>query len=484
MTLIVPIDRDSSVPLARQVYEFWRAGIVKGRFAGGERVPSTRDAAAALGVSRGTLEQAYEQLMSEGYFQAVRGSGTFVCRELPEPLALAAETSLSARPANGVVASTNLANLVKLSSLGEELRREAAPAQKRKGYIDFSPTGPDLSLFPLDLWRRLYVSALKEIGTDALDYAEYGQGYLPLREEIVKYVSRTRGIAACAEEIVIVSGSQQGLDICARLFLERGDEVAFENPGYFGARLVFEACGARLRPVRIDEEGLVCGELGDGARLVYVTPARQFPTGVALSPRRREKLLEWARTHRAVIVEDDYDSEYRYSGTPTRALYGTARDVAVIYCGSFSKVMFPGLRIGYLVVPQPLIAMFARAKWLLDRHTPMHQQATLHRFMSEGHLERHVRRMRRTYAQRREVLMEALERHFAGRVQVLGEAAGTHAYVRLDDPEVAARAERNKVQLRDASRYFMGTARLNEYLLEFSVLSERSIREGIRRLAP
>ena len=328
------------------------------------------------------------------------------------------------------------------------------------------------------------MSTLKEIGSGALDYAEHAQGYLPLREEIAKYVLRTRGIAASAEEIVIVSGSQQGLDICARVFLERGDEVALENPGYWGARLVFEACGARLRPVRVDEDGLVCGELGDSARLVYVTPARQFPTGIALSATRRRELLEWARARRAVIVEDDYDSEYRYGGAPMPALFSTARDVAVIYCGSFSKVMFPGLRIGYLVVPQALAATFARAKWLMDRHTPVHQQATLQRFMGEGHLERHVRRMRRTYAQRRAVLMESLEKYFAGRAQVLGEAAGTHAYVRIDDPEVAARAERNKVQLRDAGRYFMGVAPSNEYLLEFSMLSERSIREGIRRLAP
>jgi GntR family transcriptional regulator/MocR family aminotransferase len=239
-----------------------------------------------------------------------------------------------------------------------------------------------------------------------------------------------------------------------------------------------------LRPVRIDSEGLVCSELSETARLVYVTPARQFPTGIALSPGRRQELIEWARTHRAVIMEDDYDSEYRYGGTALPALYGAASDVAVIYCGSFSKLMFPGLRIGYLVVPRSLVTTFTRAKWLADRHTPVHQQAALHRFMSEGHLDRHVRRMRRTYAQRRAVLLDSLQRYFGERAHVLGEAAGTHAYVRLDDPEVPARAERNKVQIREAGTYFIGTPPRNEYLLEFSMLSERSIREGIRRLAP
>ena len=474
MSAVVPIDPDSSVPLTRQVYEFWRAGIVSGRFPGGERVPSTRDAAAALGVSRGTIAQAYEQLVSEGYFQAVRGSGTFVCLQLPDTQALAGDPEER---------HADPGDLVKLSSLGEELRKDPVPARKREGYISLAPAGPDLSLFPLDLWRRLYVSSLKSVGTGALDYAEHGQGYLPLREEIAKYLSRTRGILCSAEEIVVVSGSQQGLDLCARLFLEPGDEVALENPGYVGARRVFEACGARLRPVRIDGEGLVCDELGEAARLAYVTPARQFPTGIALSPRRRKELIAWAREHQAVIVEDDYDSEYRYSGVPMPALYGTSGEVAVIYSGSFSKVMFPGLRIGYLVVPRSLVATFARAKWLADRHTPVHQQATLHRFMSEGHLDRHIRRMKKTYAQRRAVLVEALERHFGGRAQVLGEAAGTHAYVRLDDPELAARAEANKVQLSEAGRYYIGTAPPNEYLIEFSMLSERSIREGIRRLA-
>jgi GntR family transcriptional regulator / MocR family aminotransferase len=475
VTIAVPIDRESPVPLTRQIYEYWRAGIVAGRFAPGERIPSTRDAAAALGISRGTIAQAYEQLMSEGYFQAVRGSGTFVCLELPEGAALVAQ--IEGRPAD-------FGDSLRLSSLGEELRRDAAPPEKREGYISLSPAGPDLSLFPLDLWRRLYVSSLKSVGTDALDYAQHGQGYLPLREEIAKYVLRTRGITCSAEEIIVVSGSQQGLDLCARLFLEQGDEVALENPCYVGARRVFEASGARLRPVRVDAEGLVCNELGGAAKLVYVTPARQFPTGVALSSSRRKELIAWARARRAVIIEDDYDSEYRYGGAPRPALYGTASDVAVIYCGSFSKVMFPGLRIGYVIVPQSLVTTFARAKWLADRHTPVHQQAALHRFMSEGHLDRHIRRMRRTYAHRRAVLVESLERHFGDRAQVMGEAAGTHAYVRLDDPEVPARAERNKVQLREADPYYIGTPPRNEYLLEFSMLSERSIREGIRRLAP
>jgi GntR family transcriptional regulator/MocR family aminotransferase len=475
MRNVVVVDRESSVPLTRQIYEFWRLGILNGRFPGGERVPSTREAATSLCVSRGTVAQAYEQLVSEGYFHSARGSGTFVCRELPEQ-----QLHARASPARGA----GFGESVRLSRFGEDLKKDVPSSRTRAGYICLSDWGPDLSLFPLDLWRRVYVRSLKSVGMAALDYAEHGQGYPPLREEIAKYVSRSRAVTCSADEVIVVSGSQQGLDLCARLLLEPGDEVAVENPGYPGARRAFGACGARLRPVPVDRDGIVCRYLGDTAKIAYVTPARQFPTGVALSAQRREELIAWARERQAVIIEDDYDSEYRYSGVPAPALQGSAADVPVIYCGTFSKVMFPGLRIGYLIVPRPLVATFTRAKWVADRQTPIHQQAALHRFMSEGHLERHMRRMRRTYAQRRVALMDSLERHFGDRASVFGEAAGMHAYVRLDDAGVADRAERNKVQLRDARSYFIGKAPANEYLLDFSMLTERGIREGIRRLAP
>jgi GntR family transcriptional regulator/MocR family aminotransferase len=335
----------------------------------------------------------------------------------------------------------------------------------------------------LDVWNRLYIQSLRELGPDALGYAEHAQGYQPLREEIATYVARSRAVNCSADEVIVVNGSQQGLDLCARLLLEPGDEVAIENPGYLGASRVFEACGARLRPVPVDREGMVCERLGETAKLAYVTPAHQFPTGAALSLRRRLELIGWARRRGAAIIEDDYDSEYRYSGAPMPALQGLASGVPIVYCGTFSKVMFPGLRVGYLVVPQSLVAAFTRAKWLADRHTAMHHQSALYHFMREGHLERHIRRMRRTYALRRSALMEALDRYFGDRASVSGEAAGMHAYVRFVDPDVAVRAERNKVQLREAGAYFLGKAPADEYLLGFSTLPERSIREAIRRLA-
>ena len=256
-----------------------------------------------------------------------------------------------------------------------------------------------------------------------------------------------------------------------------------ENPGYSGASRVFEATGARLRSVPVDKEGIVCARLGEAAKVVYVTPAHQFPTGVALSLRRRLELIAWARQQPAVIIEEDYDSEYRNSCAPMPALQGLATGVPVIYCGTFSKVMFPGLRVGYLIVPRPMVAAFTRAKWLSDRHTPVHQQATLYHFMKDGHLERHIRRMRRTYELRRSALVDALHRHFGADATVLGEAAGMHAYVRFSDSNIGARAARNKVQVRDVEAYYLGKAPANDYLLGFSMLSESSIREGIKRLA-
>jgi GntR family transcriptional regulator/MocR family aminotransferase len=471
----VALDRSSSVPLTRQIYDFWRLGILHGRFSGGQRVPSTRAASEALALSRGTVGQAYEQLVSEGYLESVRGSGTFVCRQLPEQLlnAPAAAGRLAARGAGA-----------RLSSFGKRLRENFERPGRLPGHISLAHSGPDLDLFPWELWHRCYVRSLRSLSRDALSQGRHVRGYEPLCDEIAGYVSRSRGVRCSPGQVIVVNGSQQALDLCARLLLDRGDEVVVENPGYIGASRIFEASGARLRPVPIDSEGIVCGRLGQGARLAYVTPAHQFPTGAALSLRRRLELIGWARRHDAVIVEDDYDSEYRYGGAPMPALQGLADGAETLYCGTFSTVMFPGLRIGYLIVPQPLVAVFERAKWLADRHTPVYHQAALCRFMREGHLERHIRRMRRTYALRRAALVEALQDRFGARASILGEAAGLHAYVRFDDPEVATRAARNKIQLRSAAAYFLGRARPYDFLLGFSTLAERSLREAVKRLAP
>jgi GntR family transcriptional regulator/MocR family aminotransferase len=469
------LEHSSSVPLSRQIYEFWRVGILQGRFAGGERVPSTRELATALDLSRGTVATAYEQLVSEGYFQTTHGAGTFVCRQLPEEL-----LNAPAAASRGTTPSAS----VPLSSFGKRLQQDPPFLARQAGHLCLAHWGPDVTLFPLDRWQRLYARSLRGLGPHALEYAERVPGYEPLCQEIAQYVARSRAVKCSPDQVVVVNGSQQALDLCARLLLEPGDEVALEDPGYSGAKRIFAAHGAKLRPVPVDREGIVCDRLGKAAKLAYVTPAHQFPTGVALSLRRRLELLSWARERGAVIVEDDYDSEYRYSGAPMPALQGLAGGVPVIYCGTFSKVMFPALRVGYLIVPREMVVAFTRAKWLTDRHAPIHQQAALFHFMKEGHLERHIRRMRRIYALRREALVEALHRHFGDGAAALGESAGMHAYVCFDDEKIGIRAQRNKVQMRSAALYFSGKAPSNEYLLGFSTLTERSLREAVRRLAP
>lgn len=461
------------VPVHRQIYESWRRAILSGRPGPGDRLPSSRELAATLAVSRSTVTQAYEQLIAEGYLQALHGAGTFVCRELPDR-SIPAQRAAGRRP-------TALPR-VNLSRYGKGLTDDDPIDAVRPGHVCFSQWGPDQERFPWSLWRRMLSRQLRRVSRDTFDYTRQAQGHEPLRREIAGYVGRSRAVNCTPSQVIVVNGSQQGLDLCGRLLFERGDPVAVENPGYPGAIRAFRAYGAVLRPAPVDHDGIVCRELGE-ARMAYVTPSHQYPTGVAMSLNRRLELLDWARRFGAVIVEDDYDSEYRYSGAPLPALQGLAEEVPVIYCGSFSKVMFPGLRLGYLIVPEGLVAAFTRAKRLLDNFTPVLEQLALSEFISGGHLERHIRRMRRLYGGRRAALIEALARHFGEAATLCGEAAGMHAYVRIKDQNLRERARRNKVQLRSAQACFLEGGGCDEYLFDFATLTERAIREGIRRIA-
>jgi len=474
MPTAIVLDRASSAPLHRQIYDQWRQGILTGRFRRAERVPSTRELSTALAVSRSTVTQAYDQLIAEGYLESSRGSGTFVCRELPDELL---------RPHHKHVPRAEEAPAPRLSRYGAGLTVDFAYPPARPGFIGFTQWRPDLGLFPIAIWRKLVMRRLRSAAPELFDYADQSAGYGPLRDEIAAYVSRSRAVRCTAEQVIIVNGSAQGIDLCVRLLLEPGDEVAIENPGYHGAHRIFAGYGARLRPARIDENGIVIGDLGKKSRLVYVTPSHQFPTGVAMSLTRRLELIEWSRRHNAVLIEDDYDSEYRYSGPPLPSLQGLATGVAVIYIGTFSKVMFPSLRIGYIIAPPSLAERLRRAKWLADRQTPVPEQAALADFISEGHLERHIRRMRRIYGERRAALVESLNRCFGDRAQIRGDAAGMHVLVRFQDERIAEKAAAAKVQLVSSAACYLTEPPPGEFILGFSSIGERSIREGIRRLA-
>src|SRR5579883_134911 len=470
----IVVNPESATPLHRQVYEEWRNGILTGRFHRGDRVPSSRELAGMLGISRSTVTEAYEQLAAEGYLDSAHGSGTFVCRQIPDEF-------LQARrpPGNGALGRA----APRLSRCGARLTEDLRYGTAAAGVIPLSSGRPDLREFPFAIWRKLLARRIRMGTQELFDYAEQSAGYEPLRREVAAALSRSRAVRCDWQQVVIVNGSQQGLDLCVRLLLDAGDVVAVENPGYPGARRVFSGYGAKLRPARVDAQGIRVDDLGRKARLVYVTPSHQFPTGVSMSLARRLELIEWARRCGAILIEDDYSSEYRYSGAPLPALQGLASDVPVIYLGTFSKTMFPGLRIGYVVLPPDLVGPFTRAKWLVDRQTPVLEQAALADFIRAGHLERHVRRMRRLYGRRREVLVESIELHFGNRAVVVGDAAGMHLMVRFQESAVLKRAARNRVEIGNARVWYMNEASDNELVIGFSDLGERTIREVGRRLA-
>jgi GntR family transcriptional regulator/MocR family aminotransferase len=348
--------------------------------------------------------------------------------------------------------------------------------------LNLSTDGPTFDQFPFVLWRRLLRRHLHALGPSLFQYAAPGTGHSALREALAGYLARSRAVRCSADQIVIVNGSQQALDLCVRVLVDPGDDVAVENPGYLGARELFSASGARVHPVAVDGDGIVVSALPPQARLVYVTPSHQFPSGVSMSLARRLELLEWARCHDALVVEDDYDSEYRYDGAPLPALQGLSADAGVVYVGTFSNVMFPGLRLGYLVLPPGLVEPFTRAKWLADRHSAQLEQAALTDFIREGHLERHIRRMRRVYKRRRDVFLEALARAFGPRATVLGDASGMHLVVRFDS-SMDARAARAGVHLVSTRSYYTSGAPAHEYMIRFTGLGERGLREAVRRLA-
>ena len=480
-------DRRADAPLHRQIYDQWREGILSGRFRRRMKVPSTRAFAAAYGLSRSTATAAYEQLIAEGYFETMVGSGTFVCSELPDDAHRATgrrSSAQSSRPSPAVGVRVQRAQVrASISAFGRRLRDDPRSPSPPAGHVNLSNLGPDLQLFPFALWRRVLTRHLRRVTTAAFDHSTPAGGNEALRREIAAYLARSRAVRCAAEQVIVLTGSQQGLDLCARLLVETGDEVAVEDPGYNGMIHLLRAHGAIVRPIPMTADGASIRDIGGNPRLAFVTPSHQFPTGVSMSLARRLELLQWARRRDAVIIEDDYDSEYRYRGAPLPAMQSLAGDVPVVYLGTFSNVMFPALRIGYAVVPHELLEPFRRAKHLTDRHTPLLEQAALADFIAEGHLERHIRRMRRIYKARRDALIAALERHFGDRVTVHGDAAGMHLAAAVRVRDLAARAQRAGVHVRSTAQYYSGAAPRGEYVFGFASIGEAAIREAIRRLA-
>lgn len=481
MDLVIKLDKTNSLPLHRQLYDELRLSILTGRLAPGQRIPSTRALAQFCKVSRATVNLSYEQLISEGYLESIHGSGTFVTDELPEIFIQSTQPDRQAPQTKQI----------KLSNYGTSLT-DGKPFKtiEQDLLINFRQGRPAFDEFPLRQWRRLLVHHC-QLCPNLLDYTNDLLGYKPLREAIARYLVRSRAVNCKAEQVIIVNGSQQALDMTTRLLIDRGNWVAMEDPGYLSARNTFLAQGAQVWPVPVDESGIVVKHLSEfsaaNIHLVYVTPSHQFPTGSILSLSRRLELLSWAKRSGTMIVEDDYDSAYSYGERPIAALQGLDRSDNVIYTGTFSKVLFPALRIGYLVVPESLVNVFAHAKYLADRQSPLLEQRILTDFINEGHLERHIRRMRALYHQRRQTLVQALSMYLQDRVKILGKNAGMHLMVRLrttlNDEEIVHRAAQLGVGLISAAPNYLKPSYGGEFIIGYADLNAQQIREGICRLA-
>jgi GntR family transcriptional regulator / MocR family aminotransferase len=463
------VDLRSRRDLAGQVYRELRAAILDGRLRRGERLPPTRELALRLDVSRNTVSAAYEWLTAEGLIAGRTRAGSFV-------------TGTPAAPEGrkGRAPQTALRARAFWRSL-PDLPAPAAPAP-----YDFRVGIPDASRFPFESWRRLVARQLRQEAPPG-GYAD-AAGHPDLREAVARYVGVARGVRAEAGDVLITSGAQQALDLVGRVLIEPGDCVAVEEPGYPPARQVFESLGARIVPVPVDAEGLDVGALPDAARLVYVTPSHQFPLGMPLSPARRVVLLAWAKRRDAVVIEDDYDSEFRFGGRPLETLHGLDRSGRVLYVGSFSKVMLPALRLGFLVAPPSLQRELRWARRVADLHGPLAEQAALARFIDSGMLARHVRKMRREYEARHARVLEGLARHCGDWLQAVPSVAGLHlsAVLRRGGPslerEVLAGARAAGVGLVSLSRYYVGPQARQGLVLGYGAIDTSRVPEGLRRL--
>lgn len=478
-----------SGPRYRQVYAALRQAMLDGTLAAGARLPSTRALAQAMGLSRITVQQAFEQLLAEGYVEARVGSGTYV-----RPGTIDQQR---ARPATATAARAAApAGAPRWSAFARRLE-QAVPLLSGRGHhrprpgIDFRLGLPDVEALPLARWRRLLGRQARRAEPRAYDYGP-APGAPALREAIAAYLRRARGLTCTPDQVVIVNGSQQGIDLCARLLLDPGDLAVIEEPGYEGARSAWRAAGARLLPVRVDDDGLDVTRLPPPARrprLAYVTPAHQFPSGAPLSLPRRLALLDWARRSGARILEDDYDGEFHHDGRPLAPLHALDDGTRVLYLGTFSKVMFPALRLGYLVAPRPLAARLADAKALADGGTSALEQAALAQFIAGGSFERHLRRQRLRHGARRAALLDAVARHLGARVRLRGAHTGLHVLLHLPDvPQHATaalvrRAAAHDLGVYPATPYYLRPPRHAVLVLGYGGLAPAAIDEGIARLA-
>jgi len=401
-------------PLTRQIYDQIRSAVLEGRLRRGERLPSTRELANQLNVSRKTVVLAYDMLLAEGVIVSRLGSGTYV-----EDLGVTRRRL--AGPVSPLAVTPQWQELPNLPAFP----RPQVP-------FDFGVGVPDLAHFPWSLWGSILKRCSRPAPQSTQSYIQ-AEGYRPLRDAIASYVGFSRGVRCTLDDVIVTNGAQQAFQLITQVLVQPGTVVAMETPGYSMARWVFLAHGAKVVDTPVDREGLIVKYLPRNAKLVFTTPSHQFPTGVIMSYSRRVALLDWARRHGAAIVEDDYDSEFRFEGRPLESLQ-SMDPAAVIYVGTFSKSLFPGLRVGFMVSPQALRAALVSAKHLTDWHSPQLSQAAVAHFISDGHFGRHIRRVRRLYSDRRNRLIAELQRNLSDSLAILPSSTGLHLAATLKKP--------------------------------------------------
>jgi GntR family transcriptional regulator/MocR family aminotransferase len=476
------IDPSRSVPVYQQLYRQMRTAIVSGRLSAKTRLPASRVLAQELGLSRNTVLSALDLLNAEGYVVSRIGDGTYVAGSLPEDRFLPREAAL--RPANPL----DIVSLPALSERGRLLTQLSVTAGPQQP-IPFVADIPAFDAFPLDAWASLMTQSWRQVKPAMLGYADPA-GYEPLRDAIAQHLRAARHLRCTAKEIIVMSGSQQSLDLLARVLIDPGEAVWVEEPGYVGARGAFIAAGARLVPVPVDRSGLNVEAgiaLEPNPRLIFISPSRQHPLGVTMSLERRQDLLAFAERSGAWIIEDDYDSEFRYRGSPLPAVQSLDRSERVIYLGTFSKTLLPSFRLGFMAVPETLAAAFANAKGVIDRHPPLLEQMTLLEFMRKGQFAAHVRRMRRLYEDRQTVLIEEIEAKTSGFLRIEPADTGMHLIGYLppgvDDLEFCAAARAKGISLRPLSACFMAEPRQSGVILGFAAIPPKRIRWGVEQLA-
>ncbi len=472
---------NADLPAHRRLFELIRLSILSHQFQGGSKLPSTRHLAKEIRCSRNTVIAAYEQLLAEGYVVSRIGSGTIVADTLPDYIFKTHLDTLAK-------STTSLLNPLprSLSKRGSKLT--ASPSDINYEIQEFIEGANDFSVFPNKLWQKLQNKYWREPQSVFMDYARKG-GYEPLREVLAQYLRVSRSVRCSAEQILITAGTQQSLDLCARLLTDSHDMVWMENPGYWGARRIFEANDLQLRPISVDAEGISpqLADLQTSPRLIYTTPSHQYPTDVVMSLTRRRLLIEFAAAKSAWILEDDYDSEFRYKGRPIASLQGLDNYDRVIYLGTFSKVLYPGIRIGYVVVPEDLIEPFRTG--LADIHRPgqMAVQAALADFITQGYFATHIRNVRNRYGQSRALLQHTLQSQLISLAKLSDADAGLHLVVHLpdycDDVKLVAEARLQQIDIRPLSAYYIGLSVTRGVVVGYGYMPLEGIVTAASRLA-